>query len=346
MNVPANELQQPDCALVICVEKGSLEYKALLLILTLRKNWGVWSSLPIYAYSPRAGKEPSAWLQAVYEQYNVRPVYETLNIEYVDYPLANKPIAMAHAEQTLESKFIVFLDTDILCWREPTHLALPEQYDLALCVDTTKTVASSGPGDRYDRMWMRLYELAGTTNEPYVVTHLTNQRVRSWWMSSVIPSRRECGLMQRWLDLFKKALREDFFVSEAAYLREQMTLCAVAAGLYDRFLELPISHNYPVQNYDYYSSKGTAPELAVLWHYQPFLNKFFKSFADQIDRSHSVARKISIAESAIDALRNDFPSMIGLDETFLQRWRRELRVGPRLRGALGIAKPNDEPAKW
>jgi hypothetical protein len=152
--------------------------------------------------------------------------------------------------------------------------------------------------------------------------------------------------MQRWLDLFKKALREDFFVPEAEYLREQMTLCAVAAGVYERYLELPISHNYPVQNYDYYSSEGTAPELAILWHYQPFLNKFFKSFAAQIDRSHSLARKISIAESAIDALRSDFPSMIGLDETFFQRWRRELRVGPRLRGALGVAKPSDELAKW
>jgi len=339
--------QRPDCSFVICVEKGSLEYKALLLILTLRKNWGIWSSLPIYAYSPRAGKEPSPWLQAFYEQYDVRPIYERLNIEYADYPLANKPVVMAHAERTLTSKLLVFLDTDIVCWREPKYFALSDQYDLSLCVDTTKTVSSSGPGDPYDQMWKRLYELAGTTNEPYVVTHLTSQRVRSWWMSSVIPSRRECGLMQRWLDLFKKALREDFFAPEANYLREQMTLCAVAAGVYERFLELPLSHNYPVQNYDYYSGKGTSPELAILWHYQPFLNRFFKSFAAQIDGSPTLAEKISIAESTIAALRDNYSSMIGLDETFLQKWRRELWVGPRLRRALGVAKPNDKQAmEW
>ena len=110
-----------DCSIVICVEKGSLEYKALLLILTLRKNWPLWSSVPIYAYSPRAGKGPSDWLKAVYEQYDVRPIYEHLNIEYADYPLANKPIVMAHAERTVRSKFLVFLDTDILCWREPKY---------------------------------------------------------------------------------------------------------------------------------------------------------------------------------------------------------------------------------
>jgi hypothetical protein len=338
---------RPDCSFVICVEKGSLEYKALLLILTLRKNWGVWSTVPIYAYSPRAEKQPSDWLQDVYERYNVRPIYEHLNIEYADYPLANKPIVMAHAERTLRSKFLVFLDTDIVCWREPQCFALPDQYDLSLCVDTTKTVASSGPGDRYDHMWKSLYELADVKNEPYVVTHLTNQRVRSWWMSSVISSQRECGLMDRWLYVFKRALREDFFVPEAHYLREQMTLCAVAAGVYERFVELPISHNYPVQNYNCYTGKGTSPERAVLWHYQPFLNKFFKSFAAQVDASPCVAGKINIAESAIAALRDHYPSMIGLAETFFQRWRRELRVGPRLRRALGVAKPSDKQAmEW
>ena len=54
--------------------------------------------------------------------------------------------------------------------------------------------------------------------------------------------------MDRWLDLFKKALRADFFVPEAYYLREQMTLCALAAAFQERFVELPISHNYPIQN--------------------------------------------------------------------------------------------------
>jgi hypothetical protein len=147
-------------------------------------------------------------------------------------------------------------------------------------------------------VWIRQKQMAVARNEPYVVTHLTNQRVKSWWMSSVIPSRRECGLRGRWLDVFERALRADFFVPEAHYLREQMTLCAVAAAVYERFLELPISHSYPVQNYNYYAGKGALPDLATLWHYQPFLNKFFKWFATQIDASSDLAEKISIAESA------------------------------------------------
>jgi hypothetical protein len=51
------------------------------------------------------------------------------------------------------------------------------------------------------------------------------------------------------------------------------------------------------------------------WHYQPFLNNFFKSFAVQIDIADSFEKKISIAESAIAVLRRNYPLMIGLDET-------------------------------
>jgi hypothetical protein len=116
---------EPDCSFVICVEKGSLEYKAFLLILTLRRNWGSWSKLPIYAYAPREGREPSDWLRSIYRLYDVTPIHQNLNTDFVDYPLANKPISMAHAERVLTSKILVFLDTDVLCWNPPMHFDLP-----------------------------------------------------------------------------------------------------------------------------------------------------------------------------------------------------------------------------
>lgn len=334
--------KEPDCSFVICVEAGSLEYKALLLILTLRKNWGNWSRLPVYAYSPRKDRKPSDWLRAIYELYQIRPVYEDLNINFADYPLANKPIAMAHAERTLDSETLVFLDTDVLCWNPPTHFELAAGADLSLCVDGTKTVASRGLGDRYEPMWQTLYRLAGVTQEPpYVVTHLTSERVRGWWMSSIIPSRRRAGIMGQWLDLFQKVAREDFFVPEAAYMREQMTLDAVAARLAGRFAELPITHNYPVQNHDYYSRKGISPESAVLWHYQQFLNRFFRDLSQRVDAAPTVDAKLAVAESAVEKLRVHFGSLIGFDESLLHKWRRQLQLGPRIRRVLGRAKPSD-----
>lgn len=340
--------EAPDCSFVICVEKGSLEYKALLLILTLRRNWGPWANLPLYAYSSRKGREPSDWLKAIYELYNVTPVYEVLNTDFIGYPLANKPLAMAHAEAVLRSEFLVFLDTDILCWLPPTHLSLPDGAALSMCVCGTKTVASSGPGDPYEPMWRSLYRLAGMTDEPpYVRTHLTGERVHSWWVSSVIPCRREAGVMSQWLDFFLRVAREDCFPPEAYYLREQISLDVVAAKMSQQFIELPISHNYPVQNFDHYTRKGLPPESAILWHYQPFLNKFFRSFAKRIDAAPSISGKIVEAETSIEMLWNRHPSLIGLDESQFQAWRRKLHIGPRIRRALGMAKPTDDRVmKW
>jgi hypothetical protein len=335
----------PDCSIVICVESGSLEYKAFLLIETLRRNWGSWSTLPVYAYAPRPGKSPSSWLLEVYSRYQVTPVDVALNTEFVDYPLANKPLAMAHAEATLDSKYLLFLDTDTLCWQPPDAFCLADQVDMALCVDTTKTVASSGPGDQYEAMWQKLFRSADLHSQPpYVVTHLTRERVRSWWISSVILCRREAGVMNEWLTLFRQVARDQLFVREALYLREQMVLCAVAARLGDRLADLPLSHNYPIQNYTYYASRGIHPLSAALWHYQPYLGKFFRKFSAAVDAARTVDEKVSVAQRYCVELRTRYPKLLGMDETRVQHWRRRLRLGPRLRQILGVSRPSDRTA--
>ena len=70
----------------------------------------------------------------------------------------------------------------------------------------------------------------------------------------------------------------------------------------------------------------------------------FKRFAVEIDEAPTLTGKISKAEYAVSALRQDYASMIGLDETLFRKWRRELRLGPRLTRALGIAKSSDKQA--
>jgi hypothetical protein len=332
--------RQPSSSIIMCVEKGTLEYKALLMIMTLRTNWQQWGRVPVYAYSPRRNRQPSDWLKAVYERYEITPVYECLNEDWVDYPLANKPLAMAHAECTLSTEQLLFLDTDILCWKEPTEFLLAPSIDLALSVDGTKTISSSGPDDKYERYWQDLYAIAGVASPPWVTTTLSATRVRSWWISSIIPCRRDAGLMAQWLEMFKQVMRLDL-PGEMHYLREQMALCAIAARSQSKFASLALTHNYPVQNYGFYSARGIRPEDAVLWHYQPFLNKFFRHFAEEIDAIDSVDGKIASAQRRIADLRSRYHRLIGLDETLIQKWRRELRLGPRIRRALGRSKPTD-----
>jgi lipopolysaccharide biosynthesis glycosyltransferase len=182
---------------------------------------------------------------------------------------------------------------------------------------------------------MKLYDLAGATARPFVTTTLTNERTRGTWNSGVVPLRRSAGIAVQWREVMLRLLTDDFAPREAVYLRENNVLSAVATAHYDRFVELPVAYNYPVQNWDTMTARGTPPEEAVLWHYQPFLDKTFRKFAARIDAARSLEQRIKLTESLVDDLRVNYRKRIGLDETRLQSWRRRLQLGPRVRRFLG-----------
>lgn len=318
-------------AIVICVEKGMLEYKALCLVLTLRRNWKHWANTPIYSYSPRKDRGISPWLAEIFKANGVNIIEEPLNTKYEDYPLANKPICMANAEAQLEHELLIFLDSDILCWNPPTHFNLPLGYDLSMVADTTKSVASAGPSDPYDKMWRELYSVFGSEIPPVVTTTLTEERVQGWWGSGVFAVRRRSGLMARWYEGFGNALSSVKFDPAAVYLREQMTLCALAVAVQDRFLEMPVTHNFPVQNYPVFEKRGINANDVVLWHYQPFFNKAFRTFGQRLEKLSLTSAKEKAALGFINDLNVNFRTRIGLDESLVASWRKKLRLGPRIR---------------
>jgi len=321
--------------IVICVEKGSLEYKALCLVLTLRQNWGAWSQTPIYSYSPREGRGISPWLASIFRDHDVTIVEEPINTRYYDYPLANKPLCMAHAERQDIHDLLVFLDSDILCWHEPTDFTLAANKNLGIVMDTTKSVATAGPGDVNDAMWQELYALVGATDVPWVTTTLSQERVKSWWGTGVMSVRSSAGLMGEWLEVFERALETVSFRPQANYLREQMTLCALAAREYEHVQDMSVGHNFPVQNHKAFMQRGIDARDAVLWHYQPFLNKAFRILAARLDSLPSAAAKEKAAHKFIADLKINYARRLGLDEPFYAEWRRRLRLGPRLRGLIG-----------
>lgn len=335
--------KQDSVAVICCIEQGELEYKGLCMILSLRRNWGSWSDVPIYAYSPRAENHISSWLREIYKEYKVYLIDEPINKNFIEYPLANKPLSMAHAEKHMSENLLIFLDSDILCWNEPHLFALPDEKDLGMVIDGTKTVASYGASDtKHEPMWKSLYKIAHVENsEPYVTTLLTDEIVRGWWSSGVIACRRSANLMEKWLAVFEESKASNIFIPEAGYLSEQMTICAVVASVYDRFIELPVSYNYPVQNFRHYSARGTNPNVAVLWHYQPYLNKSFRKLRKRIDSTQDISTKIRIANKFITDIKTKFPRMIGLDESIFSLYRRKLGIGPRVRKLIGCSKDTD-----
>jgi hypothetical protein len=324
----------------VCVEPGPhrLEYKAAALFLTMRRNMGALSGAAVRAYAPRPGRAVAPWLREMMEALSIDYVDEPLNAAHADYALANKPLALAHAEETASTEFVVFLDTDILAWREPSAFLFDGGIDIGLIPDTTKTTASAGPGDPFEEYWMRLYDLVGATARPFVVTTLTKERVRGTWNSGVVPLRRSAGIAVQWREAMLRLLAADFAPAKAVYLRENNVLSALAAAHYGRFLELPVTYNYPVQNWD---TMTPPPEEAVLWHYQPFLDRTFRRFAARIEAARSLAERLTLTERLVADLRVNYRRRIGIDETLAQSLRRRLRIGPRMRALLGRARESD-----
>ena len=140
---------------VVCVEPGShrLEEKATALFLTMRRNFGAFANAAVWAYSPRPNVRTSDWFREVMAHFDVHHIEEPLNAAHENYPLANKPLALAHAEENATTECVVFLDSDILAWREPCSFVLPDGVDIALVPDGTKTTASAGPGDPFEEYW-------------------------------------------------------------------------------------------------------------------------------------------------------------------------------------------------
>jgi len=296
---------------------------------------------PVWAYSPRPGIKVAGWIRDLMDHFEVRHIEEPLNERNADYPLANKPIVLAHAEEQADTPMVVFLDTDILVWREPAAFVLSDGTDVALVPDSTKTTASAGPDDPYDPYWMKLYELTGATARPYVTTNLTGERVRGTWNSGVIPIRRAAGIARHWRETMLRLLADDFSPPDAVYLRENNLLSAIAAAHYERFQELSFAYNYPVQNWGAMTAKGIAPEEAVLWHYQPFFDRVFRRFATRMDGAHTRPARLRATEALVADLRVNYRHRIGTDEPWLRSLRRRIRLGPRVRALLGRSRPSD-----
>src|SRR5205814_5678246 len=257
---------------------------------------------------------------------------------------ANKPLALAHAEENATTEYVVFLDSDILAWREPSSFVLPDGVDIALVPDGTKTTASAGPGDPFEEYWIKLYDLVGARERPFVTTLLSNEHVRGTWNSGVVPLRRSAGIAQQWRRAMLELLEHDFAPRAASYLRENNLLSALAAAHWNRYRELSFAYNYPVQNWDKMTAKGIAPEEAVLWHYQPFFNREFRKFSERLQHARSLADRIALTEKLVNDLRVNYRRRISNDEPFFRGLRRRLRLGPRLRALLGRSKATDAQA--
>jgi hypothetical protein len=234
-------------AFVLCVERGSLEQQALLLVRSIRRWGGSYADHPIHAFRPRVGPPLAAETYAALEELGVVLHEEVLNRDHHDYVHANTIYCMRWAEQHLDEEILVWCDSDKVFLSEPSAFDMPPRIDAAATGPYYRSPPgpkSTGPGDPNDPYWERMYELAGVTAEPFMTSLADGERVRAFWNGGLIVFRGPAGLASEWLEFFELLLARRH-IPEAGILNvDQLSLAAILARRPEAVEQLDHRYNH------------------------------------------------------------------------------------------------------
>lgn len=233
-------------AFIACVESGRLEPQACLLFRSIRTFAGRLARARIVAYRPRAGAPLAAATLAVFRELEVDLIEERLNVAFEHYPIANKVLASAHAEEHLAEDLVVFLDSDTLITGEPLDLLLAPGIGAAVRPVNRKNRGSSGPDDKNDGYWQELYRIVGVKPGRFCTTTVEGERIREYWNAGLIVARRSDAVMQRWRDDFLRLMAREHIPRNGLNNMDQFALAASLTRLGERLLVLDERYNYPL----------------------------------------------------------------------------------------------------
>jgi hypothetical protein len=234
---------------VMCTEAGQLEEEAILLVESIRKYGGDLKDTPIYSFQVRENAEISPQTFKTLESFDVCHNRNILNTKYPNYPLANKPLTCAYAEQEIDAEIIVFLDSDLVFFSEPKEFLLPPGYDVGLRPEHLKFIASEGESDPNDQYWHEIYAVAGLKDAPpFVTTTVDQKKVRAYWNSGLIAARRSAGIFTTWKNNFENLVstkdvsttnQDNFYLEQSIFAA---TICAMKANIW----QFSVGYNYPI----------------------------------------------------------------------------------------------------
>jgi hypothetical protein len=275
----------PSIAFIICTEPGRLENQSWLLAKSIRQFGGALKDLPIYSFHPRAGEPISSQTLSRFTALNVQHQQVALNTEFPTYYLANKPLACAYAEQTLDEEILVFLDSDQVIFQAPLDLNLPEGYNVGLRPEYGKGIGSFGVGDKQDGYWQTVYKLCNVQEERFITTPIGNKKIRAYWNTGMIAVRREAGIFTAWKNNFEKVMRLNICPLQGNYMVEQsmfgVTVCALKEPVYT----FPYTYSYPLPLHNRLSKAvkvSSFDQLVSIHHFNMFFFDNWKTRLNQV----------------------------------------------------------------
>ncbi len=234
-------------AFLACVEQGPLEPKGLLLFRSIRRYCGRLASARIVSFNPRGGPPLSPTTLRELDALGVERVDLHLNPDFGFLPWSNKIFAGVWAEQHLDEEILVLLDSDTFFCREPDALLLPRALDAAARPVNRKRRGSAGPGDERDAYWLRLYEMCGVAERPFLETTVSRERIRAYWNAGLVAVRREAGLFAAWERDFRMLMAAEHWLGKPSMKNlDQFALAATLARLEGKVAVLDGRYNYPL----------------------------------------------------------------------------------------------------
>jgi hypothetical protein len=239
-------------AFILCTEGGGqLEKESLLMVESFRRFTGSFKEAPIYSFQVREKNDVSPETIAKLASFNVKHQKVVLNTKYPDYPLANKPLLCAYAEQTIDTDILVFLDSDLVFFSEPKELFLPPEYDVGIRPEHHKMIGSEGASDPNDQYWMHLYKIAGVKDsERFIRTTVDQKRIRAFWNSGVVAVRRKLGIFSTWKNTIEQLLEEGMTTTQENWYYEQSALSATICAMTKNILHFSTGYNYAVHSHN------------------------------------------------------------------------------------------------
>ncbi len=270
-------------AFIACVEPGRLEDQGVLLFRSIRRFGGRFADAPIVSFQPRSSEPLRPDTIEALRSLGVEHRTERLNREFEDVPIANKVLATEWSERHLDADVIAFLDSDTFVCGEPTDLALEPGRAAAVRPANKKNVASTGPDDRKDRYWRKVYALCGVPEPPFIETTVDRQRVRAYWNAGLVVLRREERLGERWLACLRALFEARLFPYNGTKNIDQVALAAALAPVHERIETLDLRYNYPLPKRGELAEPWRSAPLESLRHVHYFRWFNQAGFLDRLD---------------------------------------------------------------
>jgi hypothetical protein len=238
-------------AFIMCTEGGQLEQESLLMVESFRRFGGNLKDTPIYSFQVREKNDVSDRTLKALAAFGVEHKKVVLNLKYPDYPLANKPLLCAYAEQNIDAEIIVFLDSDLVFFSEPKEFLLPAEYDVGIRPEHEKMIGSEGKDDPNEEYWQHLYTLANVGDqEMFVTTTVDRKKIRAFWNSGVVAVRRSAGIFTAWLETFEKLLTTGSTIDSNNFYYEQSALSATICATTNKIWCFSPNYNYPIHSHN------------------------------------------------------------------------------------------------